>query len=76
MTSKRRQELLSENKNKRTIAGHTLPSGLLSQSVALDEDQDNKMKFIKQERVMQANKLQIIHKKKSDVSEQKAKELK
>lgn len=47
VTSKRRQELLSENKNKRTIAGHSLPSGLLSQSVALDEDQDNKMKFIK-----------------------------
>jgi hypothetical protein len=46
ISRKRRQEL-SENLNKRTIAGHTLPSGMLSGY--LDDEQYGAATYIKQD---------------------------
>ena len=41
LISNQRREELQDNKNKRTIGGHTVPSGFFSQSISTYLDEDN-----------------------------------
>jgi hypothetical protein len=63
VSRKRRQEI-SENMNKRTIAGHTLPSGMLS--TYLDDEQYGASTYIKQD--VDKGKLQMKKKENADNS--------